>query len=285
MAFAAVNVALAATIATYAVAAPDGGGAAAAAVEEGVSATVEQTTAFQARGLLEIAFTNGSDEMLSIRSLRLLDRRFAPVAPTPRDADLAPGPRRVMMPIEYGAPVCEREAAAGRGGEPGPVIEISPPGDARPAQVAVDDAGDRFLARLHDRECGQQRVRDAVEISFTGPFDDVGRATVRLSIRLDRRTGDDPVVVAAMRGTVVFTVAAPAPVLDLPGRDASGATVVEISASRCDAHALIESKKSYRFPVWVAVGGGDPRYLEVEPRGEAREVLEQVLQEGCFASP
>ena len=245
----------------------------------GLSATIEQTTAFQARGLLEVLVSNRSDRPLEIVDLRLVDDRFETVDPTERDARIEPGPRRVMMPVPFGPPRCGDDAPPT--GTGAPVIEVN--GDV---DVPVDADGEEFLTRLHERQCGQQRVRETVEVSFTGPFDDIGDATVGVELRLDRLSGGarDTVRLEGMRGTVVFTVVTPGPgaLVTLEPDDRDGSVPIVVSASRCDAHALIESKKSYRFPMWISVGEADARYLEVEPTGEARTVLERVLQEGCF---
>ena len=249
---------------------------------DGVTATVEQTTAFQARGLLEIAISNRSGAEFAIGSLRLVSGSFVTVEPTPRDAVIPSGPRRVIVPVDYGPPRCTAGTA------PPDAVEVSTPGGGELRLVPVDRDGSQFLARLHERECGQRRIRETVDISFDGPFTDAGPASVRAAVRLRRLDAADgtEVTVAAVRGTVVFTVttSADAPLLVLGDGDDEASVEIDISASRCDAHALIESKKSYRFPFWVAVGDAQPRYIEVEPEGEARRVLERVLQEGCFGS-
>lgn len=252
------------------------------AVAAGVTATIEQTTAFQPRGLLEVRLHNASDQPLSITRLRLLDHRFDAVARTARDVDVAAGPRRVMIPLPYGRARCEPVPAATTSNIE---VGVEQHGDA-PVLVPVDAEGEEFLRSLHDRECGQQRIRDAVSIGFSGPYEKVAAATVQATLRVERRNGSDDIEVTTMRGTVVFTVVLPdsVPLLEIAGDETAGSTPVEISAARCDAHALIESKKSYRFPLWVSVDHDEARYIEVEPTGEARQVLEAALQEGCFGS-
>ncbi|MPZ87856.1 MAG: hypothetical protein GEU81_07230 [Nitriliruptorales bacterium] len=84
-------------------------------------------------------------------------------------------------------------------------------------------------------------------------------------------------------GTVIFTIRTvselPKPLLRLDPATESAEIPVEISASRCDAHALTESKKSFVFPMWVSLGEAPEQYLEIEPEGDSRRLLEQLLDE------
>ena len=53
---------------------------------------------------------------------------------------------------------------------------------------------------------------------------------------------------------------------------------VTVKAARCEPHALAESKKTWRFPVWVVVGDEPEPYLEMEPQGASRRLLDQLMR-------
>ena len=59
---------------------------------------------------------------------------------------------------------------------------------------------------------------------------------------------------------------------------------VELSAARCEAHALTESNKTFRFSVWVSLGDGPSHRVEVLPEGEPKAALEAAMRAGCFGT-
>ena len=59
---------------------------------------------------------------------------------------------------------------------------------------------------------------------------------------------------------------------------------ITFSASRCDEHALTESKKTFVFPAWIHLDGGDATKVDLRAEGELRAVLEGFLEQ-CFAAP
>jgi hypothetical protein len=56
---------------------------------------------------------------------------------------------------------------------------------------------------------------------------------------------------------------------------------VTVVAARCDVHALIESKRTFKFPVEVALDGGPPEPMVLEVEGEVRDVFQGLL-EACI---
>jgi hypothetical protein len=55
---------------------------------------------------------------------------------------------------------------------------------------------------------------------------------------------------------------------------------VEVVVDRCDTHALIESKRTFKFPLDVSLDGGDPitYVLEAAVDTPARDVLADLIQ-------
>ena len=60
-----------------------------------------------------------------------------------------------------------------------------------------------------------------------------------------------------------------------------GRVPVELVVDRCDTHALIESKRTFKFPLEVRLDGGPPALVVVEATGSTRDIL-QGLIEACI---
>jgi hypothetical protein len=111
----------------------------------------------------------------------------------------------------------------------------------------------------------------------TGPLE------LQTTLELDQVDPGRAVVVEGLRGSVIFTVLADSPAAPLlavgPDRPADE-VAVSVGASRCDPHALIESKRTYLFSVWARLDDGEAVRLDVEPEGPLRDQLE-VFLDGC----
>ena len=87
-----------------------------------------------------------------------------------------------------------------------------------------------------------------------------------------------PVTLTSVEGNVVFSlVPARSGPLRLAGEPAVRLPV-QVRASRCDAHALIENKRTYDFPVYAALGQGSPQYVSVPVEGAGRALLDDLLR-------
>lgn len=94
--------------------------------------------------------------------------------------------------------------------------------------------------------------------------------------------GDGDAVIEDMRGSVIFT-ARPTAESELPlGRlDEESPTMamsVEFLASRCDVHAVAESKKTFQIPVWISAAGYNTQFVTIEPTGDLRDELQDLIQ-------
>jgi hypothetical protein len=56
---------------------------------------------------------------------------------------------------------------------------------------------------------------------------------------------------------------------------------VVVRASRCDPHALTESKTSFVLPVFVALDGAEPVQVPLVVTGPARAALQDLLTRTC----
>lgn len=219
---------------------------------------------------VEIILRNEGAGPVTIDSLQLRSGWFSAVAPTLRRFVVEPG-ERVDVPVGYGQARCDTDVEQHEvllgvdGGEPQPWV--------------LQDA-DAAISLLHDEECHRQAVEAAADIGFGTAFRQVDDRTVRATLVVQRAESTERVTVDEIRGGVIWslkTVDGDTPALDLSPGQQRATTEVELGITRCDAHGLAESKKTYRFPVYVSLGDTESQYLEVEPKGDGLALLEQML--------
>jgi hypothetical protein len=244
-----------------------------------LSATLEQWRADEVARVVQLAVGNRSGAAVQVDRLQLVTPGFEPVPVAVVDHRVPVGPR-VDLPVRYGAARC--------GPLPGGRTEVV-------ARIRTDEHDEprtvrfRFpdreplLERLRVAECDQRALAEVVQVELA----DLERTgdLLRGQVRLQRRVEGARVTLVAVGGTVIFGLRAVPPrgpplVRLEPGTD-EVAGDVEITADRCDPHALIESKKTYVFPMHLQLGDGEPRYIPVEPRGRTRELLAMLIQDVC----
>lgn len=88
-----------------------------------------------------------------------------------------------------------------------------------------------------------------------------------------------------LSGNILFGVrtSTAAPVLVLPAGMDTAAVQVHVTATRCDAHALTESKTSFTFPLFVTVGADEPAAVSMTVSATGRRVLQGLLEQTCDA--
>jgi hypothetical protein len=232
---------------------------------------LEQSRDNENRHLLQVVLTNDGAAPVEVVRLQLRAPGWTGVPPTARTDVLRPG-RRLAFPVDYGTAVCGRDG-------PATVVVGSRTDRGLQETELVVPADDPLLPRLHARECDLRALAEAVEVAFD---DDAWQrdGEVVHGRLVARRLGRASVAVDALEGTVVFTLR---PGARLPLELASGPAEVPVSvtASRCDFHALIESKRSYDFP-WVAtLDGGAPLSVTVRPGPRGVALLERLLADVC----
>ena len=261
------------TTTTEASAAPD--------APEGLGANIEQGRPYIARDLLELFLLNESEIAVEVAAFRLVDARFAVLEPTARGVSIPPGLGPRSMPMPYGAVACSDGAPSGTA-----VVEVTM-ADGAVVPVPVDPAGQQFLDVFHADKCEVQQIGEVVSMRWSTPITAVDAATIQLPLVIERRTGDEPITIEEIGGTVVFAdrLVDPGsvPVTLEPGTSRVEIDV-ELSAARCEAHALTESNKTFRFSVWVSVGDRPSHRVEVLPDGQPLAALGQAMQDGCFGT-
>jgi hypothetical protein len=249
-----------------------------------LAATLTQYRRDQARGVVQVKVANTGTEPVHVEQVRLDAPAFPAAAPTVREVEIRPG-RRVDLPITYGAARCGDGPPAGA---PAAVARVRV-GNGEPAEVRLAlPSPNELLERLAAAECAQRAVRQALVVAFGpswSPGEGAGGATLRGTIVLRRGESDAPLTLTQLGGSTLFNLTplhpGAAPLLRLEPGAAGAELPVEVTAPRCEPHALADSKRAYSFPVWVTVGGGQEQHLVLEPDEDGRRHLDELVRTSC----
>ena len=225
------------------------------------------------------------EEPVVVRSLRLTlpGYRDGPVS------ELGSGSRPgsvVDLPVQLGTPLCPEAGEptsqdAVHAGEAVAVAVVESPDGPLEVDVALTDP-DGVGPQTWSRECSSLAALAAAPLAL-GPTWTRGGAAGALTASGDLVVGPvadgRDVQVVEVVGTTLFNASAQLPVAVAAGRRAVLPLVV--APARCDPHAVGESKRGYAFGVRVAVDGGEPVLVTVEPAEAARVQMEDVLLEHC----
>ncbi len=142
--------------------------------------------------------------------------------------------------------------------------------------LSIDDS---VLRKINADECAQQAVLDVATPSF-GPVESQSDSEMRTSIVLTRGNSHttSPVTLTSMTGNIVFivTLAAGADATLEPGQVSTAVPAV-VTVGRCDPHVFAESKKTFVFPVRLAIDGAEPAYVEIQPDPASRAALQALF--------
>jgi hypothetical protein len=232
------------------------------------------------RGKVDVRIANEGASDVEVDSYQVRHPLFEIVPATDRPSTLPNDGQARIVPVAFGAPRCTATDTSGAV----VALALRTADGVREVTVPLIDS-DPGLARAHRLACGEKAVTDATSLDLgpdfvTGPDAD-GELVLRTALRLERR-GPEPVVVTEMLGNILFTVrTAGAPVATLRAGQDSAAAEVVVQASRCDQHALIESKTSFTFRVFAAVGDREPVRVLVTVSQPARNALQALLDATC----
>lgn len=228
------------------------------------------------RGRVDVRIANHGSTPVEIAGYRVEHPLFEPVPVLERTSTLPPDGRARIVPVPFGAPRCGADDAAGAR----VVVGLRTDGDVRDVAVPLAD-GEPGLVRAHRLACAADAVTAAVALDLAAG--EVGDDLVLRTALVLQRRGAGEVAVTELGSTILFTVDAPpaAPLVALPAGSASGQVAVQVRATRCEAHALTESKRSSVFPAFVTVDGGEPALVQVAVTPPARAALQQLLDRTC----
>ncbi|MEQ3550132.1 hypothetical protein WIS52_06575 [Pseudonocardia nematodicida] len=238
----------------------------------GLSGAVMQYRSDIASRILTVRLRASGD--VRIDRLELRPGGFDPVAPVPVGRDLGAG-RTADVRVGFGPPRCDGTAA-------GPSTAVVTTVSGADQVVTLADDHDAIGA-LHRAECAERAIRAVAVIGFDRTWERDGDL-LRGMLHLRRTGGADPVTVGELGGTTIFGLnpaAGTALPLVLPAGAADAALPVVVEATRCDPHALAESKRATAFVAVAAVGSGPPTRLTVAPDDADRGALLDFATDVC----
>ncbi len=251
-----------------------------------IDAGIRQYREDEAAGVLQIQLHNVSQEAMRVTTLRLSWDGLEPSPDATPDYPLAPGVI-VDLPTPLGRAVCRAE-------ESDPAAATAVVGvthaDGSPGTLTapVTDGFD-VLDRVHTRLCNQQSVTDNYDIAFSDEFTpdpDAAPPVATGTLTITRRPGgegdDDEVVVERIVDAgVLLNMTADSPVLTLAAGATTASGVVTVKSSgRCDAHALADSKTTYKFTAVMTIAG-EERRIDLQVPESARLTLHDVIDRTC----
>lgn len=213
-----------------------------------------------------------ADRDLRVERMVLRPAGFTPLAAVRSDTAVDAGGTADLR-VGYGAARCD-------GRRPGPstaLLTVVHDRVTRDVVLILDDEYDA-IAGLRRAECAEREVRAQADIGFGRDWvrdGDLLRGTLRLS----RVGADDPVTVTELDGTTLFDLRGPPVTLGV--RQAMASVPVEIETTRCDPHALAESKRATAFVAYAAAGDGELVRLTVNPAVADRELLLTFATDSC----
>jgi hypothetical protein len=238
----------------------DDGGA--AVDSPALEATATRSTLFNTQRTFRLELENTGTATVPVTSIRLDSPLFEPVDAEVRDTTLAPG-QRLLMPLPYGESRCDDQAPVDQ------VVVVEIAGDE--VRVPLAQRPEGVVDDLHRAECTEASIRERVDVAFADDWTPTGPTVARGSIGLSPRQPGTEVDVSAVEGNVVFGIR-------IAGPETVEALPVEVSADRCDQHALIESKRTFIVRVVLSVDG-EPAYpIDVEALGPSRDLFDSLLQ-------
>lgn len=226
---------------------------------------------------------------LAVEAVELRAAGFGAAGRVAAVADLRPG-SPVDLPLPYGEARCDEDPAAPSSA----VLHVRRDGGPlRPVLLPLPAAAG-LLGRLHRPECAERDLRRSVDVALVGGWvpDGPDGGARRTTLRLRRTVPDGPrVVVPELQSGILFTVRTsaepdarvPSPVLVLePGAPLAEVPLV-VRATRCDPHALAESKRTTQFRVPVEVDRRPAVQLVLQPDEAGRDLLVQYATDACRA--
>ncbi|GIG55619.1 hypothetical protein Dac01nite_23710 [Demequina activiva] len=223
--------------------------------------------------MVEVQVETPGDERGIVTAASLTSPYFGPSGTVPTNVLLEPGwVSRVRVPL--GPALCP----AGSGDSVATVQVRAYEGEVlADRDVTLDDA---VLADINAVECRQRIATDAAAPSFSGQLDTVADA-LETQVVLSRGASAEPARLVSLSGNVIFSLE-PAPEalpVTLESSESSATVPVTITATRCDAHAFAESKKTFVFTATYEVAG-ERITVEYLATGATREAL-QALFDAC----
>ncbi|HEX6255107.1 MAG TPA: hypothetical protein VFZ70_04790 [Euzebyales bacterium] len=253
---------------------------------EGLSATVVQYTRDRPQRRVQVKVTNGSDQPIDLEILDPGLAGYDDAVPPDQRSHLEPG-RRVDFPVNLEEPSCDAT--------PAPTsqltLRVSTTAGTIRQHVPIDDAS--LLSDLHTLDCAIRRVEANVDIALGDDWRQVrsgAHAAVIGEVSLRLRPGGSSATVSALDAGLLLSVRSGDP---SDGDGAADVTVdeeypqqtwqVELIGTRCDGHAIAESRRLIALTFLTSVPGADDVPIRRSPDVDAYETMVAALLERCAA--
>ena len=235
------------------------------------------------RGKVDVRIANEGEAPVEVERWQVRHPMFGDVAPVERPSTLVPDGVERIVPVPFGPARCDADDPAGA------VVVLTVRADDGRREVAVPLVDrEPGLLRAHRQACAVEALTATASVELVPPWvrDPDRPDALRTTLVLRRRT-PGVVTVDEVRGNVLFSVEPPAapPLGALPADRHEVRAPLVVRATRCDPHALIESKRSFTFPVQARLDGGEVTAVPVTVDAAGRAALQALLDDTCGAGP
>jgi hypothetical protein len=254
---------------------------------EDLSATVVQYTRDRPQRRVQVKVTNGSDRPIDVE---IVDPGFAgydDAVPPDQVSHLEPG-RRVDFPVRLEAPSCDASLAP----TSQLTLLVSTTAGTTRQRVPIDDDAS-LLPGLFALDCAVRTVEEAVEITLGDDWRQVGSgadAAVIGKVSMTLRPGGASATVSGLDAGLLLSVREgdPADVDDVSDhivdpQHPERTWEVELVGTRCDGHAIAESRRLIALTFVTSVPGADEVLIRRSPDVDAYETMISALLERCAA--
>lgn len=249
-----------------------------------LSARLEQARIDETKRVLSVAVTNRGPTV-HIERLQLIAPPFPTLPPVPIATDITTTPR-VDLRVPYGTARCDGRTIP----EPEPahaLVWLRQGSTTTQIRLPLPHPN-TLLRRLVRLDCGKAVVQNAATIHLGDRWTRVRRGdhqVLRGTIVMRRKRPGPTITLHDIRGSVILQLkplgADGTPIAVLSPGQTRLDVPVQFAATRCDAHALAESKKTFVFPHWAAVDTLEPQYLEFHPSSALRAHLDALIADTC----
>lgn len=243
-----------------------------------VLVSLQRSTLFETQRAFRLTVSHEGADDIRVGTIQLDSPLFEELTPQERDARVRAG-GRVDMPLQFGTSVCRSGDA-----ETDATSTVIATVDDERVLLALDERAHDMLRALNASECAAAAVLDDVDLSLGDTWESTGERAVTGQLTASQRSSGITVEVDDVLGNVIFAASTGGDTdtwLAVDDGTTTSAGELTITAARCDPHALIEYKRTFTFTALVRVDGGDAVRVDVEATGEARRVLERLL-ESCI---
>ncbi len=242
------------------------------------SASFVQERPDQDSPFADVKVTSHATEQLRVTGVRLRWSGYGARSWQPVDFRYQPG-YTYGLDVRLPRPQCDGDGAD----PPQAQLRIA---HHPPAVVPIDAVGAAALRTVWERQCGEQRLLQAVDVDFDPSWQPVRRGGDPLLLgHLTARRGqsDAEVTLSETLGSVLLILEPAGEDRLLLGRGQdTGRLPIEVASTyRCDAHALSQSSQTFKLRVWLRLDGGPEHSLVLVPAGPARAQMNSLIREAC----